>query len=212
MLRENAFNPNMANLQEKLSGMEAVDFIACEYFRNRIPKWEALKPELIVMAPRTATVYQPLIKKVWEKVYGQGSCPDIINIDPININTNEDLKKYSKVLVFDDSSSLIKNNPAPILYNKHASIVDDEKSEYRPSLEKIGDFIYKEGVKEVWIDWGKKLWHPGEEALIRREVTKTGPKLVRHSNKEDKTKALDRAKKMRELGEFISELILNKVP
>lgn len=208
----------IASLQEKLADMDPIDYQSCVFFRDQLPKWKALNPEVLVIAPQAATVYQPLIKTAWTTAFGEQGRPRIINIDPNALNQSGShdfslkesqlLEKTTRVIVFDDSSRIITNEKKPIKYSPEKINPSDEPK----SLEKIGSYLNRIGVKEVWLDWGKTLWPSTNDSLIERKQGSSGLTLGRREKGPERLRVMAKAKQMRELGQFVADLIKYKVP
>ncbi len=199
------------SLAEKVRDMNLEDYYACQYFGRHLPEWEKLKPEAIIIAPQAATVYQPLIKKMWQGLYNFKTVPKFFNIDPnalvknLQLPKHPGLKNIYRALIFDDSSKLKKQNELPTQFQPNDNL---RISLDNPSLINIALFLHQNGVKEIWMDWGKNLWHPGSQAILQRKVNKDQLELVPNSNRPE---ALRTSKKMRELADLTIKMLNNKI-
>lgn len=202
---------SIENLIEKVRDMDLQDYHACQYFGKHLPEWEKLKPEAIIIAPQTATVYQPLIKRMWQGLYNFKSVPKFFNIDPNALVKNPHTPKHPgltnihRALIFDDSSKLKKQDELPIqfMYNDTLKL-----SSNNPSLINLAVFLHQNGVQEIWMDWGKNLWHTGSQAILQRKISNAQLKLVPNSNR---IEALETSKKMRELAELTIVMLKSKI-
>lgn len=205
-------------LYSQIEALNPVRRGICKYFVDRIPKWNQIDPDFLVLTARSASVYQPLIKRVWMRAYDPKSVPEIMNVDPHvlqdgvrlarSIVPAGKLSENSRVLIFDEISGKYNDDWGPQRY------LPDEPgiSKSNRSLDKVAEYIRGLGVRYIWMDAGTSaLWGSGSKALLQRKFTDQGESLERRREKSDIHMALEHAKKMRDLGEFISELIKNKV-
>lgn len=201
-----------------VEALSTIDRLTCQYFKDRIPKWYELRPDFLVLTARSATVFQPLIKRAWARTYDSETVPEMFNVDPHLLQygfrpgrpifPEGKFKGGSKVLIFDEISGGYNDIGKP---RKYTPVVTD-KTGIINSLDAVGNYIHSLGVEDIWIDTGESaLWGAGDKALLQRATSEHGDILERRRGKEEVKRALENAKRMRALGELVADSIKNNV-